>query len=176
MSVVTPSGSAASPNITVWMPQYMAQACVDEADDKFPLESGGTFMGWWADPDTAVITAMIGPGPNAHHGRHSFQPDEAWQLKQIALHYEASGRRQTYVGDWHSHPGASGGSLSWIDRRVLRRIITTPSARCPTPLMIVFWGRAEEWQVDAWWAQLRSRPVIWDRLALEQAAIKYSAH
>lgn len=156
------------------MPRRIAQACVDEAEEKFPLESGGTFMGWWADGETAVITAMIGPGPEAHHGRHSFQPDEAWQLERIAHHYAQSGRRETYLGDWHSHPDARSGNLSWIDRRVLRRVITTPSARCPAPLMVVFWGHVDEWKVSAWRAKLQPRPLIWDRLVLEPAAMKYS--
>lgn len=149
------------------------QACLAEAADKFPLESGGTFMGWWADSGTAVITGMIGPGPDAHHGRHSFQPDQAWQLAQIADHYAASGRRETYLGDWHSHPGASGGNLSWTDRRVLRRIIETPAARCPTPLMIVYWGEIDNWEVTAWHARLQPRRVIWDKLLPETASLQF---
>lgn len=176
MPVVTLHDSIpASKIITAWMPRHIAQACVDEAAAKFPLESGGTFMGWWADSQTAVISGMIGPGPDAHHGRHSFQPDQSWQLEQIAHHYAASGRRETYLGDWHSHPEASGGSLSWTDRRVLRRVIATPPARCPTPLMIVFWGAVDEWEVAGWRARLRSRRFLWDRLLLEPASIKYSA-
>lgn len=158
----------------VWIPQNVVQACFEEASDKFPLETGGTFMGWWADADTAVITAVVGPGPNAHHGRHSFQPDEAWQLDQIARHYAASGRRETYLGDWHSHPDISRGTLSWIDRRVLRRVITTPSARCPSPLMAIVWGQSDDWQLTVWRARLRPRPLLWDRLVLEQASVKFA--
>lgn len=158
----------------VWMPQNIIQACLDEASDKFPLETGGTFMGWWADGDTAAITAMIGPGPDAYRGPHSFQPDEAWQLDQIARHYAASGRRETYLGDWHSHPGAPAGNLSWIDRRVLRRVITTPSARCPTPLTIIVWGHPDDWKLTAWRAYLRPRPLLWDRLVLKQVSMKNS--
>lgn len=166
---------ASSGSVIIWMPRHIERACLTEASDNCPLETGGTFMGWWADADTAVISAMIGPGPNAYHGRHSFQPDEAWQLDQIADHYAASGRRETYLGDWHSHPGASGGTLSWIDRRVLRRVITTPSARCPMPLMIVVWGCSDDWQLTAWRGHLRSRPLLWDRLMLEQASMKFAA-
>src|SRR3546814_726210 len=97
------------------------------------------------------------------------------QLDQIARHYAASGRRTTYLGDWHSHPGASGGTLSWVDRRVLRLVIATPSARCPRPLMMIIWGSTDEWQLTAWRARLRSRPLLWDRLVLEQATIKPTA-
>lgn len=167
--------TASSEGVIVWMSPDVLQACFDEASDKFPLETGGTFMGWCADADTTVITAMIGPGPNAHHSGHSFQPDEAWQLDQIADHYAASARRETYLGDWHSHPEASSGTLSWTDRRVLRRVITTPSARCPTPLMIVLWGQSDDWQLTAWRAHLRSRPLLWDSLVLEHVSMAFAA-
>lgn len=156
----------------VWMPQGMMQACIDEAFGTFPMETGGTFMGWWMDARTAVITAEIGAGPNANYGRYHFQPDQDWQLDQIARYYEASGRRETYLGDWHSHPGASGGALSWTDRRVLHRIINTPAARCPTPLMIVFWGDTTGWLTASWRARLYPRSILWDRLVLEQMALK----
>ncbi len=129
-------------------------------------------MGYWADPDTAVVRTMIGPGPNAFHGRHNFQPDETWQQKEIARHYTASGRRDTYLGDWHSHPNASGGTLSWIDRRVLRRIIRNPSARCPMPVMMVFWGQSDDWQLTAWRGILRRWPIRWLSLVLQRVAVK----
>ena len=135
----------------------------------FPLETGGTFMGWWANTTTAVITAIIGPGPNAIHGRHHFQPDQGWQLNQIAQHYEVSGRRETYLGDWHSHPSRTGRTLSWADRRVLRLIISTPSARCPIPLMAVLWGPPDDWQTTMWYARLHWRHFLWDRLVVSEA-------
>lgn len=155
----------------VWMSRSIAETCTEEASHKFPLETGGTFMGWWANRDTAVITGMIGAGPRAHHGQNSFQPDETWQLDQIARHYYNSGRRETYLGDWHSHPNASSGTLSWIDRRVLRRIIRTTSARCPNPLMIVIWGEDENWNVNTWCAWLRPRPFLWDELVVQHAML-----
>lgn len=160
---------------TVWIPQGIIRACFDEASSKFPFETGGTFMGWWADSHTVVITGVIGAGPKAHHGRYAFQPDEMWQLDQIARHYEDSGRRETYLGDWHSHPNASSGSLSWTDRHVLRRVITTPSARCPSPLMTVVWAQPDDWQFTAWCARLQPRLVLWSHLMVTQAAVKVSA-
>ena len=90
------------------MPRTVKQACNDEASEMFPLETGGTYMGWWSYACTAVITTEIGPGPNASHGRHHFQPDQEWQLEQIARHYVASGRRETYLGDWHSLEDSEG--------------------------------------------------------------------
>ena len=158
----------------VWMPQSITTTCLNEATNKYSLESGGTFMGYWVDSETVVVRHMIGPGPDAFHGRHRFQPDEAWQHEKIARHYAASGRRDTYLGDWHSHPNASSGTLSWIDRRVLRRIIRTPSARCPTPLMMVFWGQPDDWLATVWRGTLRRRSILWPSLTLTQVSIRVS--
>src|SRR3546814_733472 len=133
----------------------------------FCLGTGGTVMGLWADPSTAVITAAIGPGPNALHQHRNFLPDQDWQLMQIAEHYEESGRRETYLGDWHSHPNASSGDLSWLDRRVLRRIIRAPEARCVRPLAAVVWGKEEDWQTEMYRAALRRRSWIWSCLDVE---------
>ena len=58
--------------VVVWMSQGLMQTCMDEAVRSFPLETGGTFMGVWAGSTTAVITAVIGPGPEASYGRHQF--------------------------------------------------------------------------------------------------------
>lgn len=160
------------PDVGVWLPNTVTQECAVEADIKLPLETGGTFMGWWLNPDTAVVTAMIGPGPGALHERFRFQPDQQWQLEQIAAHYERSGRRETYLGDWHSHPGASSGALSWTDRGVLRRVIATPEARCALPLMMILWGSSGTWQLTAWRAQTVPRVVLWDKLHLDPVQIR----
>lgn len=162
--------------VVVWMSQGLMQTCMDEAVRSFPLETGGTFMGWWADTTTAVINAVIGPGPEASHGRHHFEPDQKWQIAKIAKHYEASGRLETYLGDWHSHPGASNAMLSWTDRRVLRRIINTPTARCSTPLMAVFFGEPDDWEMVMWNSQLRRRSFLWDQLIMTKAAIKLATN
>jgi len=159
-------------NVVIWMPREVAGACIDEATRLFPVETGGTFMGWWTNAGTAVITAMIGPGPRATHGRHHFQPDQEWQLEQIAQHYEKSGRRETYLGDWHSHPNRLRNTLSRVDRRVLQQIINTPSARCSTPLMAVLWGRSNDWQVSMWNAKIDQRRILWDRLVLKEATLR----
>ena len=162
-------------NVLVWFSQNCLLSCGEEASRSFPFETGGTFMGWWADRDTAVITSVIGPGPKASHGRHHFQPDQEWQIDQIAKHYEASGRRETYLGDWHSHPNAISGTLSWTDRRVLRRIINTDAARCSTPLMSVFWGKPDDWEMVMWHSQLRQRSFLWDQLTVTKAALKLTS-
>lgn len=142
-------------SITLWVGGDVLDACVADASSAYPLETGGTFMGWWADPRTAVIATMIGGGPSADRGRNWFEPDQDWQLERIAERYQASGRRETYLGDWHSHPGATSGALSCVDRAVLRRVMGSSGARCARPLMLVLFGGASRWDVVAWCAYRR---------------------
>lgn len=85
--------------VVVWMPEHIAQACLDEVNDKLPLESDGTLCVGGQMP-TGSHDCHFGLGRDAFHGGHSFQPDQMWQPDQIAQHYVASGRRETYLGDW----------------------------------------------------------------------------
>ena len=164
-------GTIAADTVVVWISEDLTASCIDEASRIFPLETGGTFMGWWSDAATAVITAIIGPGPKATHGQRCFQPDQEWQLDQIAQRYETSGRRETYLGDWHNHPNRPDSTPSWTDRRALRLVISTPSARCSTPLMAVFWGNPDGWQTAVWYARLRRRLFLWDQLVVRKAQL-----
>lgn len=129
-------------------------------------------MGWWADEHTAVVSTIIGPGPNALHSFHSFEPDQDWQLDRIGACYADSGRREAYLGDWHSHPNATTGGLSRIDRAVLRRIIKTPAARATTPIMMVLHGTAHDWRIAVWKAFLTKRYRFWGRLDIVGAVLR----
>lgn len=156
----------------IWISSELHRMCADEASGFFDLETGGTFMGYWPNAETAVITGLIGAGPNALHERHNFEPDQEWQLKEIASHYETSGRRETYIGDWHSHPNAQSGRLSWTDRGVLRQIIKTPEARASRPIMVVFHGVPNDWQTTAWIGDLRERRLLWPKLEVCEATLQ----
>lgn len=156
----------------VWLPVQLHDDCIAEADRFYRLETGGALMGYW-NAANAVITAIIGAGPAALHERHNFEPDQQWQVAAIAQHYEASGRRETYIGDWHTHPDATTAHLSWTDRRVLRRIITTPSARASNPIMIVYYGAEAAWKTGAWRASLKPRSVIWAKLLLRETEVRF---
>lgn len=155
----------------VWLPSNFRRECIEDASHFYDFETGGTLMGYWYER-VAVVTALIGAGPNALHERHNFEPDQEWQLERIAEHYEASGRTESYLGDWHSHPNATSGRLSWTDRSVLRRIINTPEARAPRPVMIVLHGGEEDWQATAWVAAIRERRVLWPKLFVSEADLK----
>lgn len=125
-----------------------------EADERAPLETGGVLLGV-ADALNVWIDAVVGPGPSAVHGKTSFAPDAAYQERLIADIYERSGRRATYLGDWHTHPGVSP-HLSWRDRRTLRTIAASSEARQPTPIMLVY-GYGHPWRVKGW----RYMPAPW---------------
>ena len=143
---------------TVWIPRNLLERVIAEADRHYPQETGGVLLGYWdAGGREAVITNLIGPGPEAVHKRHGFIPDYAYQEARIAEHYEASGRLHTYLGDWHTHPDTAQAGLSWRDRQTLRRIASAPDARSPVPLMGVLSGRPENWMATIWKAGLRRR-------------------
>ncbi len=111
-------------------------------------------MGYWATPQReVVIEHIIGPGPTGHHCRRGFVPDSEWQNNKIASIYEASGRYQTYLGDWHSHPGGLP-ELSPIDRQTLKQISTHTKARTPYPLMAVIAGD-QKWFLRVWCLEIK---------------------
>lgn len=142
----------------VWMPSdFIAQIHAD-ADNKFDLETGGTFMGYWASMDEAVVTEIIPAGPDALHNGHNFEPDQEWQLMRIAEIYEASGRKHTYLGDWHSHPNTRVAQLSWTDRTCAKMIIKTPKARTTRPIMAILAGTKYSWKLHPYLCQWR--PMI----------------
>jgi integrative and conjugative element protein (TIGR02256 family) len=140
----------------IWLPEEVAAACGADADLHYPLEGGGVLLGYRV-ADELVVTAVIGGGSAALRTRTSYRPDVKWQNAQIAKHYERSGRRDEYLGDWHSHPDTETAYLSSDDRAVLRRIIRTPQARCPNPVMGVLAGGRFNWRMSAWSAELRQR-------------------
>lgn len=135
-------------DLRIWLRESSAQQMRAEATRSAGLETGGVLMGYADDPDTIVITDVVGPGPRAIHLRTSFAPDLDYQERSIARVYKQSKRRTTYLGDWHSHPGGSS-RLSSTDRRTLRRIRDHADARLPEPLMAVLYGR-DPWTLAIW--------------------------
>ncbi len=91
---------------------------------------------WISKRALVVITEAVGPGPCAKHGKTTFVPDPYYHESEIARLYEQSGRVNTYLGDWHSHPN-SVTRLSPTDRCTLLKIAKHKDARVPTPLMAI---------------------------------------
>lgn len=129
----------------VWVADEALEQLAHEAYQHEPLETGGLLLGYWsaaASEQEILIQAVIGPGPQAHHERSRFEPDAAWQRKQLADVYVASGRITTYLGDWHTHPGDAP-SPSRRDRKTARAIANAGDARAPRPLMLILGGGNE---------------------------------
>lgn len=121
----------------VLLPSAAFASMMREARRAEPLETGGLLVGYRAaDLEQIVVTAVVGPGPAARHQRLQFAPDQEWQAKLVARLYELSGRRHTYLGDWHTHPGGAP-RPSRKDQRVARLIAGAPAARVPEPIMLI---------------------------------------
>ena len=132
---------------TIWINRPVLNEMFTEADRSFPSETGGILLGYdSANTSEVVITCLVGPGPNAIHEWTSFVPDSVWQQAQIDDHYHKSGRTETYLGDWHTHP-SGGPHFSSKDRRTLKRIAKTPEARAPSPIMAILYGERGGWGV-----------------------------
>lgn len=134
----------------VWMRAATLSRVREEAQRRFPLETGGVLVGYWSKDYRAVlISDASGPGPTAEHGATNFAPDVAFQRAYVGDRYAESGRVCTYLGDWHSHPNG-GDSLSRTDIATLRRIATDKKARARTPLMAILSGEDAAWSLTVW--------------------------
>lgn len=154
----------------IWIGNSVLASCCADADEHFPLESGGVFLGYETG-DAVVITAMIPGGEQALRTRWAYAPDTDWQNARIAEHYERSGRLDTYLGDWHSHPGTERAYLSGDDRAVLKKIIKSPDTRSQYPLMCVLAGSVSNWEMHGWRARLRTHKYWFDSVDLTPATI-----
>ncbi len=160
----TPSGVA-------WLAVEVLEALTAEASAKALNETGGVLLGYWVQLGTEVVlTDSIGPGPRAVHGPKDFLPDHEYHEVEIARKYKASGRRTTYLGDWHSHAGGTT-SLSRKDEKTLANIARERAARAPTPLMAVIAGD-DPWTVAVWCGELRSGFVLGKRLESHQLQVR----
>lgn len=122
-----------------WVASGGLEEIVAEAERAWPNETGGILMGYIDAAGTPVVTDVIGPGAAATHAPTGFIPDSSWQQRHIDAVYERSGRRHTYLGDWHTHPGGVP-VPSWRDLRTLRRIATFAPARVAAPVMLIAGG------------------------------------
>lgn len=117
-------------------------------EKSYPLETGGMLLGYVADNRDVVVTAIIGPGPNAIHRRFRFSPDAEYQEAKLSAHHILTNGCETYLGDWHTHPRGST-ALSLLDKKTLARIACTPSSGIAKPVMTILGGGSENWEVGA---------------------------
>lgn len=137
-----------------WCDRRALDALCREARRWRVRETGGALLGWRGDGDEPVVAAVLGPGPDAHHGFSSFEPNATWQNRQGADIYESSGRTIAYVGDWHTHP-RSRPEPSRQDRKTAREIAGDEAFRTPRPLYAIAGRRSgrvrrRPWQLALW--------------------------
>lgn len=146
--------------LTAWVNVESFDTISTAAEAAHPHETGGVLLGWERpERNEVVVAAALGAGPASDADELSFRPDSAWQEQEIAKVYEASGRKVTYLGDWHVHP-AGVAVPSRIDKKTLRRIATEPGARAPQPIMAILGATADaghlglcvwRWDPSPWW-------------------------
>jgi integrative and conjugative element protein (TIGR02256 family) len=131
-----------------------------------PLETGGVILGYDTMSEGAVITTVVGPGPQAKHRRLRFRPDYDYQQAEMEKHFASTQGRETYLGDWHTHPSGAC-VLSRLDKRVLARIARTPSSGTDNPIMVILADGQPAWYIHA--SQLlASSGVIFAKIHLQQ--------
>lgn len=118
----------------IHIPSRQYAELLSEAWALSPMETGGLLLGR-ADDDLMVVTHVVGPGPQALHQRHRFEPDTDWQANGVARIWAAHPGTE-YLGDWHTHPGGKP-RPSTLDRETLEEIAAYPAARQSRPAMLI---------------------------------------
>jgi integrative and conjugative element protein (TIGR02256 family) len=149
----------------ILVPPEQLDEMLMEGQRKFPLETGGVLMGF-VTAERTVVTSVVGPGPRAIHRRRSFTPDTEWQQERVADLYERSGRRDMYLGDWHTHPGGST-RASFTDWLAAWTIARSRDARCPNPVIVVLALEAD--------GNLSIGAYRWTRRALRRISVEATA-
>lgn len=155
------------PTNVAWLDANAFADMAVEATLRSPLETGGVLMGRWVGEQPRV-SSVIGPGPKASHHSHGFTPDYDFQEGEIARRFRISSGVETYLGDWHTHPGASRASPSSQDRRTLGKIARDPASQTTQPLMMILIGGPDQWTPTSFvgclpkifrnWAPIKARP------------------
>ncbi len=120
----------------VWIKMHLHQELFDETNRWLPLETGGMLLGYKDINHDIIITNLIDSGPEAVHKKKSFIPDGNYQQSELNKIYKESNSITTYLGDWHSHP-LDHAYMSWLDRKTIKKIAKTETAREPNPIFII---------------------------------------
>jgi integrative and conjugative element protein (TIGR02256 family) len=137
-----------NPDTRLWVANSVVSMMLEFADQYYPFETGGMLLGYEASNGEVVVTHLIGPGPKARHSRFRFTPDSEYQQAELEGYFQKTSGRETYLGDWHTHPH-SNSNLSWVDKKTLARIARTPESRMENPIMAVLGGGSGTWQLGA---------------------------
>jgi integrative and conjugative element protein (TIGR02256 family) len=151
---------------TCWIKREALAVLLAEAR-RWPLrETGGALLGW-RDEKSALVIAVLGPGPEASHGYSHFEPDGEWQQREGERHYRESGRTVAYLGDWHSHPHG-GPYPSRQDRQTARMVAEDEAFRAPQPLYAIASKRWYELRNPSW----RLKVLEWHEGRLQEMELR----
>jgi integrative and conjugative element protein (TIGR02256 family) len=108
-----------------------------------PWEVGGWLLGYWADDRRSLFVTHLTPPTGGLPWQvtissrgHRRYFDEAW---------DASSGAVTFLGDWHTHPGAAA-TPSRRDRQALAKLATEPDYGTPRPLAAIVKTARWPWQ------------------------------
>lgn len=109
----------------------------EESEAKPGIETGGVLVGF-ADTDlnAVVVTAASGPGPNAHHGRNTFDRDRAYCQEFLDRHAAATDGIVDFVGEWHKHREPDPWPSS-TDVRTYRTLAADPNCHLALPVVLI---------------------------------------
>lgn len=149
----------------LWVPEAALNQMRDLAATAYPHETGGMLLGYHSSDGDVVVTAIIGPGPRARHSRLRFAPDHPYQQELLEQHFTRTEGRETYLGDWHTHPDGAC-ALSSLDKRVLTRIARSPQSGTTRPTMVVLAGAKSEWRLCGVRFESCKRLLLWNEYQL----------
>ncbi|MFB9991943.1 Mov34/MPN/PAD-1 family protein [Deinococcus oregonensis] len=68
-------------------------------------EAGGMLIGHHPlETEDIVLDCLTTPQPQDRRSRHQFHRDQAAHQELLDLQWILSGKKRTYVGEWHTHP------------------------------------------------------------------------
>ncbi|MDO8932347.1 MAG: Mov34/MPN/PAD-1 family protein [Rhodocyclaceae bacterium] len=160
---------------TFWIAESAYSEMLQLAKEHCPNETGGMLLGYLANTGSAVVTKIVGPGPNAIHGRFRFTPDGTYQQNKLEERFWATDGRETYLGDWHTHP-KSDSTPSSLDKRTLARIALEPLSGTKHPLMAILAGGNGSWSLGAVRLLFAVRRFFWFEYRLETLHVVFHDH
>ncbi len=113
----------------------IAETLCDESERGLPGETGGVLVGHVDASGRTIITAVIGPGPQAMHSRSRFRRDGTYAQAEVDRLHALSDGRDDYVGEWHSHP--DGGGPSGVDLDGMAWVGTNTRYSRNEPLLLI---------------------------------------
>lgn len=132
-----------SPQSRLWLAHTAVHTIQNLANEKYPNETGGMLLGYETNGDV-VVANVIGPGGRAKHRCNSFVPDSEFQQLVLEALFRKTDGRETYLGDWHTHPNGPC-NPSTTDKKTLAHIARTAASRTAHPVMVILGGKPDNW-------------------------------